>query len=85
MLEPCGRRSAATCAGCFARGEDDFGHAGAQGAVVVELGEAYVFKGQVAQALQRFATSVRPSRTVVKQGSICARSISSIGSEGLQN
>jgi hypothetical protein len=36
----------------FAGGEDDLGHAGAQGAVMVELGKAHVFKGEVAEALE---------------------------------
>jgi hypothetical protein len=38
--------------GGFSGGEDDFGHAGAQGAVVIELGEAHVFKGEVFEACE---------------------------------
>ena len=41
---------AATCSGRLALGEDDFGHAVAQGAVVVHLGEPEVFKRHVPHA-----------------------------------
>ena len=37
--------------GCFAFGEDDFGHAVAERAMMVDFGEAQIFKGQVAKAL----------------------------------
>jgi len=37
----------------FAGREDDLGHAGAQAAVMIELSEAHVFKGEVAEALER--------------------------------
>ena len=38
----------------FAFAENYFGHALAEGAVVVELGEAQVFEGEMAQALDGF-------------------------------
>jgi len=41
-------------AGRFALGEDHLGHALAQGAMMVELGETQVLEGQVAQALYGF-------------------------------
>ena len=41
-------------AGRFALGKNHFGHALAQGAMVVEFGETEVLKGQVAQALDGF-------------------------------
>ena len=37
--------------GGLAGGKDDLGHAGAQRAVVIELGETEVFKGQIAQTI----------------------------------
>jgi hypothetical protein len=39
--------------GCLAFSEDDFGHASAQGAVMIDFREAEVLKGQVAQAVYR--------------------------------
>src|ERR1039458_6423090 len=39
---------------CFALGKNDLGHALAQGAMVVELGETEVLKGQVTKALYGF-------------------------------
>ena len=39
--------------GGFARGKDHLRHSRAQRAVMVELGEAYVLEGQVAQAVER--------------------------------
>ena len=41
--------------GRFSRGKDHLGHAGAQGAMMVELGEAKVFKGEIAQPFQRLS------------------------------
>ncbi len=38
----------------LAGGEDDLRHTGAQGAVVIELGETEILEGQVAQAAQGF-------------------------------
>ena len=49
---PCAQRSRPPAQG-FCRGEDHFGHAGAQGAMVIELGKAEIFKGQSAQAVER--------------------------------
>ena len=64
------------CCG-FALGKDDLGHAGAQRAVMIELGEAEIFKGQIAQAARgRPGTGVRPSLTSLSSASICRRSIS---------
>jgi hypothetical protein len=40
--------------GRFALGKDHLGHALAQGAMMVELGETQILKGQVAQALYGF-------------------------------
>ena len=50
---PCGRRWRHLRGG-LACGEDHLRHAGAQGAMMVELGEAEIFKRQIAQALQGF-------------------------------
>jgi len=41
-------------AGRFALGEDHLGHALAQGAMMVELGETQVLEGQVTEALHGF-------------------------------
>src|SRR5580704_11827454 len=38
----------------FALGENHFGHALAQGAMVVELGESQVFEGEMTEALDSF-------------------------------
>ncbi len=40
--------------GGLARGKDHLRHAGAQRAVMIELGEAKVLEGQIAQAVQGF-------------------------------
>ncbi len=49
---PYARKFAATCVGGLAGGEDHLGHAGAQGAMMIDLGEAEIFKRQVFQALE---------------------------------
>jgi hypothetical protein len=54
--------------GCFAGGEDDLGHAGAQGAVVVELGEAEVFKGKVFEAIEGIADGNAAVADFVEEG-----------------
>jgi hypothetical protein len=41
--------------GGLAGGEDHLGHASAQGAMVVELGEAEVFEGQIFEAVEGIA------------------------------
>jgi hypothetical protein len=38
--------------GSLAGAEDDFGHAGAKGAMMIELGKADVLEGQVAKAIE---------------------------------
>ena len=63
--------------GRLARGKDHLGHAGAQGAVVIELGKAHVFKGQVAQAVERVIARRCGLRALhCSSASICERSIS---------
>jgi len=37
----------------FARGKDDFGHAGAERAVMIDLGKADVLERQIAQTVER--------------------------------
>ena len=49
-------KMAATCA-AFCLRQNHLGHAGAQGAVMVDLGEADVFKGQVSQAIERIGNA----------------------------
>src|SRR5205807_375984 len=39
--------------GCLALSENDLRHAGAEGTMVIHFGEAEVFEGQVAQAVNR--------------------------------
>jgi len=54
-LPPCSAmraKMAATCAE-FCRGKNYFRHAGAERTMVIELGEAQVFKRQIAKAVER--------------------------------
>ena len=54
--------------GRLARAEYDFGDAVAQGAVVVDLGEAQVFERQVPHAVKRRIDIRRPAAHVFEQG-----------------
>jgi hypothetical protein len=53
--------------GRLACGEDNFRHSSAQGAMVVELGEAEVFEGQVLEAIDGIANGSAPVADFVEE------------------
>jgi len=54
--------------GGFARGEDDFRHAGAEGAMMIDLGEADVLERQIAQAIECVVYGGAAFANIVEQG-----------------
>jgi len=54
--------------GRLTRREDHLRHAGAQRAMMIELGKSDVFKGQVAQAVERVADRGATLAHIIEQG-----------------